>query len=219
MKYPLLNIVTTTYFPDNAQGRRRADFAQKCIRSWNKYLHYDGPITIHIADDGSPINTILRNEPNIVRSYGDRKGVGASLNRGLQTSFVVSPLVVYIMDDWMLEEKIHLSPWVRLLLEDKDIGIVRLGPPHPGLTGEVINYPHGWALKLDRHHFAYGLRPAIYHKRFFDAYGWFNEGESAVETERKFNINFCESEGPCIIHAIFSPWKHMRTLDLGELEP
>ena len=87
--------------------------------------------------------------------------------------------------------------------------MVRLVPPHPGITGKVRMFPTGWAFVVDRHHFAFAFRPALYHQRFIDAYGWFSEGTSALECERRYNEHFARTPGPEIIYALPYPWVHV----------
>ncbi|MDZ4246457.1 MAG: hypothetical protein U1D67_04975, partial [Dehalococcoidia bacterium] len=196
----LINIVVTTYYPDSELGRMRKAAAQNVMKSWDA-LVYEGHLQLIMEDDSV------------------RKGVGASLNRGFKRAFQTSPLAMYMVDDWMLNEYYDLDPWVKLIEEHEDIGMIRLGPPHPGLTGKIVHDDNRWYMRLDRHDYVYGMRPALYHKRFFDAYGWFKEGVSAVECEQDYNVRFCDSRGPDIIYALPTPWEHIRTLDLGELQP
>lgn len=206
-----LTILTTTYYPDTELGRRRYEVALKCVDSWFYNFNYKC-LNIHAADDGSEFKTKYH-------SRQERKGIGASLNAGFKASFEGSDIVMYIVDDWNLKDKIDLNPWVNLLLNHKTIGMVRLGPPHPDLTGTIKMFQEGFAIVLDRHNYAYSMRPALYHKRFFDAYGWFKEGISCWECERLYNENFCRTQGPDIVYALHVLWEHIDTLQLGELEP
>lgn len=227
---PRVNIVATTYYPTSQKGIDRLASLKHCIESWAENLKYRGNLGLHIADDGTRLPDFLEElgliwqrrrppMPRLTNSWQNRKGVGASLNQGFANVFIDSPFAMYIMDDWFLEQEIDLNPWVALLLRDESIGMVRIGPPHPGLTGKIVNYPEGWGLLLDKHDFAFGMRPALYHERFFEAYGYFSEGDSAVECERKYNVHMCDSPGPDIVYAVIQPWHHMRILDLGEVEP
>lgn len=221
---PLVTIITTTWYPHSEGGKKRAIYATKAAESWYKHLIYDSYMKLHVADDGSQIPvpdfSNISNSLPVIYSRQDRKGIGASLNTAFQTAFKNSPIAIYIVDDWVLLQDIDITPWVRLLMSNDKVGMVRLGPPHPGLTGKVVNYPQGWGLLLDRHDFAYGMRPAIYHRRLFEAYGWFMENINCWECERIFNENICsQPEKPDIIYALFNYWKHERTLDIGQLEP
>ena len=89
-------------------------------------------------------------------------------------------------------------------------------------------FSQGWGLRLDPHHFAFGHRPALYHKRFFDAYGYFEEGVSALECERLYAEHFCRErpdlfaiDQPCpdIVYALSYPWVHLGEAEVGDVEP
>ena len=215
----MITIITTTYYPDSKLGRERADVAGQAIESWFNHLKYDGEFRLHIADDGSGIAFEIGGGYNKMVSRQHRKGVGASLNTGFKSAFTHSPLALYIVDDWILQKDLDLNPWAALLTKNESLGIVRLGPPHPGLTGEVIKYEQGWALSLDKHDYAYAMRPSMYHKRFFDAYGWFSEQINCWECERIFNEHVCATNGPGIVYALPDSWYHKDTLPLGTMEP
>lgn len=207
-----LTIVTTTYYPNTEQGNERYKQFRECMQSWLYGLIYDKGLGIHVADDGSEINIKYS-------SHQKRKGIGASLNTGFKKTFENSPIAMYIVDDFMLDCEININPYVELLKNNEHIGMVRIGPPHPDLTGTVKLFNEGWALVLNRHNYAYSMRPAIYHKRFFDAYGWFDEGISCWECERLYNERFCASQGPEIVYALPNPWEHIDVLPLGQIEP
>lgn len=221
---PPVTIVMTTWFPPGDDGARRLDAVWETMASWRKHLRYEGPLHLHIADDGSDpghLQTIAglwlaADEPTLSRQV--RKGVGASLNAGFGAAFVRSPVVLYAVDDWALTSDLDITPWVRLLLHD-DIGMVRLGPPHPGIRGRVEMFEVGWLLRLERVCFAFAHRPALYHQRFIESYGPFDEGISALECERVYNERFCRRDGPGIVLALPHPWKHIDSIELADMEP
>jgi hypothetical protein len=223
--------------------------AKAALSSWLRELHYDGQITIHVADDGSTLLDYPRMLGSLVESHvarhdiempiefsrGERKGVGASLNRAFRAGFERGDLVLYLVDDWLLASRYDLNPWARMLVEREDIGMVRLGPPHPHLTGtiEALTEDYqGWGLVLDRHHFAFGHRPALYHQRMIDAYGWFSEGVNAYDCERLYAERYSISPpwhskpangaphgSPDIVYALPHPWHHLGTTEFAHIEP
>lgn len=223
--YPALTIVMTTYFPEGEMGRLRKLAAVKTLYSWRKHLRYVGDIRLHVADDGS--EHASSDLPSLwcpCGSYSQqqRKGVGASMNTGIKRGFERSPLVAMFMDDWSLTETFDITPWARLLLERNDVGMVRLGPPHPGTSGVVEAFTEewqGWGLRLDRSGFAFGHRPAIYHRRLFDSYGYFAENTNALECERLYNETFRGTQGPDVVLALPHPWFHINTTSMSGVEP
>lgn len=202
--------------------------AREALSSWQQHLLYPaGDVFLHVADDGSvpdgyperfgPFHDSRFGEPSFSRQ--ERHGVGASLNAGFAEAFKRSPFALYFVDDWALTGDLDLTAWVRILLEDESIGMVRLGPPHPDLTGRVKHTPIGWYLRLDRHHYAFAHRPALYHERFLTAYGAFEEDVNAYDCERIYAERFCKTAGPDIVYALPYPWSHVGTVELAGVQP
>lgn len=239
MSLPPITIVMTTYFPPGEIGARRAEAAAETLTTWVEHLRYDGELHLHIADDGSDRKHFLKLPTNHTRHFSslygssqERHGVGASLNAGCRAAFKASPdgLALYAVDDWTLTAPLDLTLWAQLI-GPAGIGCLRLGPPHPGLTGTVkhwdnhgeIDHPGIWWLDLDRHHFAFGHRPALYHRRMFDDYGWFDEDVNAYDCERLYNDRFgMRNAGSSIGLALHHPWKPIAEepeLELAGIDP
>lgn len=210
MEYPSITIVMTTWFTQT----QRIEVALEALNSWKNYLIYAEELRLHVADDGSALDWNPEKvwDGKITRSRQERLGVGASLNAGFKQAFKTSPLVLYAVDDWQLTEPFDITPWVRLLLEREDVGIVRLGPPHPHLKGTILPYTEewqGWALRLDRYGLAVGHRPELFHQRMLDYYGLFDERVNAQECERLYSVRWAADErGPDIVMALPHPWFH-----------
>lgn len=249
---PPLSIIMTTWAPDNEVGYSRLDSGKEALESWGLRLRYDGRLHIIIADDDSTLPEYLgelgETAHDLLALYGGgfqaidvlpaapRGGVGRSLNRGFAAAFKTSPLAAYFVDDWALRVPLDLTPWATLLMRDESIGMVRLGPPHPGLQGTVEMVEEGWTLRLDATAggFVFGHRPALYHRRFYEAYGWYTEGASAFEVERIFNEHFCRlwSDNhvrrlsgepapvlPGVVYALPHPWEHIGRAEVGDVTP
>ena len=81
-------------------------------------------------------------------------------------------------------------------------------------------FRQGWGLRLERYGFAFGHRPALYHRRMIDAYGFFDENCSALECERLYNERFSTTKGPDILLALYTPYEHDDSLEsLSGVEP
>lgn len=222
---PRVTVVMTTYFPPGEGGASRQRAAIETLASWKTHLRYDGEIALHVADDGSG----LEHWPALLFGWDDRQdgsrqerhGVGASLNAGCKRAFARGDIALYAVDDWLLTADLDITPWVDLLMRGDGVCMVRLGPPHPDLSGTVMHLGDlGWALRLDRHHFAFGHRPALYHPRMFEAYGEFAEDVNAYECERLYNERFCSIPGPDIVLALPHPWMpHPGSIELADINP
>ena len=225
----MIVIVCTTYFPPGEMGERRVSESMRTVDSWQRHLQYEGDLRLHVADDGSDAELLKRFLGGIswdaTVTMQRRMGVGASLNAGMAHAFAQRALALYAVDDWTVRADFDLTPWARLLLaspedERRPVGMVRLGPPHPWITGQVETFRDGWGMRLDRHHYAFGHRPALYHHRMIDHYGWFAERVNAYECERMYAERFAAlTDGPDIILALPSPWDHDSTVELADIEP
>lgn len=220
-----ITIVVTTYFPEGAIGDSRFKSARATLESWDQHLRYDGPFQCVIVNSAGPIpekrqNTLLKKLHGSYTFLDHQGGVGGSLNLGFKWAGERdSPLVLYAADDWALDADLDLTPWADLLIAQPNAAVVRLGPPHPDLTGQVLMLPQGWVLRLDRHHYAFGHRPALYHQRLIEHYGWFDERSNAWECERLYNEHFCATPGPEVVYALPYPWRHVGETEVGDLEP
>lgn len=228
MNYPPITIVMTTFIPTGDDGDKRILVEDAALQTWADNLKYRGKINLHIADDGSVKEGIhipnrwMRNLDSLSYSSQSRKGVGASLNAGFRKAFETSPLAIYLADDWSLIEPLDLTPWAQLLMEREDVGVVRFSPPHPSIRGSVEAFTtnlQSWGLRLDRYGYAYGHRPALHHKRFWDAYGEYAEKCTALECEDRYNLNYCSKEGPDVILTLPSKFEHLSSVELAYVNP
>lgn len=232
---PVVTIVATTYF--DVEREKRMEAFRTALASWAVHLQYDGRLAIHIADDGaaddpwprivaapfvqSCMTVFGRDRDGIVvsTSWQQRRGVGASLNAGFEVAHDGGGIALYLVDDWELLAPLDLTPWVRVMLDDPSVGMVRLGPPHPWLTGTIQTFPSGWGMRLDRHHYAFGHRPALYHPRMREAYGPFAEMVNAYDCERLYAEHWARTAGPDIVLALPDLWRHIDGVELADIEP
>lgn len=215
-------IVLTTYLdlPD-AEKEQRLRALRTTIASHETYLERSDLQSI-IVHDGPDTRPAENGAWHACRELwtGGHRGVGASLNIGFEVAFAYAPYALYVVDDWELMAPFDMEPWITLLEKNEDIGAVRLGPPHPDLTGMIKHFSEGgWAMRLDRHNFVFSFRPTLFHKRFFEAYGPLPEGVSSFDAEDIYNKHFCETFGPDIYYALPYPWQHLETVELAGITP
>lgn len=223
---PDVTVVMTTWFPPGEEGAKRLDIAKEALASWEVMLYNKVGIPyLHIADDGSDPDLVTelmefrRNFEMPSVSSQQRHGVGASLNAGFRQAFRRSDFVLYAVDDWRLNYQFDLTPWIQLLDDRPDIGAIRLGPPHPDLTGTIVHDNDRWFLRLDRHHFAFSLRPTLFHRRMLETYGRFEEDVNSYDVERLYSKRFNAMEGPDIVYALPYPWDHIYGVELAHINP
>lgn len=212
-----IGIILTGWYPNGPDGDSRLATAYTSIESWQRSM----PSARLYIIDGSKDNRAKELCGVFETLYPQQGsgGVGEALNIGIRAALERSPIVFYAADDWELLGRFDFRPWVRLLETNSTLGMVRLGPPHPGISGTVEMNEYGWHLRLDRHHFAFGHRPALYHARMFEHYGWLKEGVSPLECEDDYNMRFCHSTGPDIALALPHPWEHIGEVELGYMQP
>jgi len=190
---PLTTIITT-YDPGDG---KRTQVASRTIESLLQYLQYDNLQWI-IADDGSAeghvetLTKLLEGKPYHI-SVVPRLGVGASKNAALHKAFEISPMVLLLEDDWVLTRPLNPAPYVNLLTEHEDLGMVRFGYLGGNLEAVFEGDAHlsYWRLKRGSGVYVYSGQVSLRHKRFYDVVGFHQEGISPGEEElemcKRFN--------------------------------
>lgn len=221
-------IIMTTLAHNNADGEIRAANALQAVNSWDRNLKAESLIDLHISDDGSSLPGYPQDHLTEIWGWHgkgpchtrqERGGVGASLNAGLEHHLYAN-IYAYFVDDWELTQTLNLQPWIDLLNRDSSIGMVRLGMPHPWISGEAVHEDGLWYMRLHPHHYAFGHRPALIHRRMHDKLGLYKEGVTALECEADFNKRWVEYQTHHadlnIVLAIHNPFQHLDGPEFGE---
>lgn len=127
-----LTIMLLTHASDMKSPRVK--YAERTIKATLDHLKFDGEISVHIADDGSP----ERHRENLkkiaggyahVHSVGvtnaEGRGYGASYNLATQAVHPGVDFVLPLEDDWELREDLDVSPYIEALRQGYNC--VRLG--------------------------------------------------------------------------------------------
>lgn len=193
----------------------RLEDALQTIRSVKEHLVWPN-VGWHIADDGSPEGyvdqlraeigpgyevTVTNAQPDRIAN-GNHQQVGRNMNLGAKEAFRRADLVLWLEDDWELKEDLNLGPFVNLLQERSEIGMVRLGYLHLDLEAEILGAAGNlwWLLKRTGHHYTFAGHPSLRHKRFYDCYGEYDEGLDIGATEDTFCSRFENKvDGPGIV--------------------
>jgi len=228
-------MIATTWCPDGDMGGPRLASFIRALKTWNDGLHFDGAIDLIVADDGTTGDLFQRmiaveslwHRGTFQVTRDHKRGVGGSLNRGWKMSN--NQIVLYAVDDWKLIAELVLDPWVQLLEEREDVGVVRLGPPHPGNVLRVSAWTdnwQGWAGEI-RPAASEGIivseRPALWHRRMIDTHGPFEEGCSALECEAaydaRYHADFAAGHWKKVLLALPHPWMHLEPNTLSGVNP
>lgn len=173
-------------------------------------------ISFYVADDGSPkehmdaiIETIKNNGVSLlgfhnerIRDFGNESTYhsGIGWNKGLMACHVNSAIVMIEEDDWELRQPLDIRPYVRLLEEREDIGIVRLGHLAVGSTVEIVGYDGIHYLEYMRgRQYCYSGNPYLRHRRFSEDYGMFAENLNPGEMELAMDAAFQAKTDSCKI--------------------
>lgn len=200
---PTICIVLLTYL--------RTDLALRTIQGVVENLDYPNR-TWYIADDGSPLehlNTLLKELKDKGESvyayhnenFGKRPFCGRGWNHALTRAHNLSDFVLWLEDDWHLDVKLDLRPYVRLMLERPDAGMVSMRGLSTGLRLEVDGHRGIHYLKVlregSRHSMAYSGNPLLRHVRFME-YGLFSTIDTPGDIEVDYDNRYRGHHGPDI---------------------
>lgn len=185
---------------------KRLEVAIATIRGIKERIHYPN-LSWHIADDGSGGSHIQKLIEEIDSNYEitvtDTGGhsVGKSMNMGIEAITKRANIWLHWEDDWLPNMDIELVPCVRLLEENKQIGMIRLGRLEVGLHGETIvgGDRIWWKLDKSKNEWCWTGHAAVRHVRFHQAYGKYTEGLTPGRTELSLQHNFNTKKGPDIV--------------------
>jgi len=194
--WPLVSCLIITY--------KRTDLAVRTIRGVKEKLDYPNVGWV-IADDGSPDGHVealmeaIGHDVAVVNA--NRKGVGVSMNAGAAKCLEFGNYILWLEDDWELQQPFDLKPCVQIMEERENIGMVRLGYMSPGIEGQLISAADRlwWKLKKNSDTYVFSGHASLRHRRFISAYLPYAEGLAPGETELYMCGTFNNKEGPDIV--------------------
>jgi len=203
----------------------RTEYALRTISSTCKNLNYPG-IAWYVADDGSPIihfkavmNHLRLNNQIVFGSHNKKMGPGKSWNTAIEKALEHAEIILWLEDDWNLGWPLDIHPYVRLLQEREDIGMVRLGYLAVELNCTVKGHNGIHYLQMSKDtQYAYSGNPSLRHRRYFDAYKKYPEDKNPGDCEIHHDRDVREKlEGPEIWWPAAMPncgwgaWQHIGT--------
>lgn len=200
----------------------RTEEALETVRSTCWKLGYpEELIGWYIADDGSKpehhskiLEVLGAYGKRIIGEHNERfrdddsHNCGKGWNKGLGICHQYSDFVLWLEDDWKLESSLDLKPYVKLLQEREDVGIISFRILSVGADVHTVGYDGRHYLKYLRStQYAYSGNPLLRHGRFTRHYGWFAEDRNPGDIELELDSRFREKEGPDIWRPVdISPW-------------
>jgi len=212
---PSLPLIFLTY----GASEQRTEYARRTLVSAMTYLRYSGELLWMVADDGSDndhwnLVTSLADPLAHLSFRSDRAGYGANANRAWANASSISPVSLWLEDDWELSEPIDLTEYVEILMYYYSVGMIRLGNLPTGLSMKSVGYSSKVCLEIDRgSQYAFSGNPHLKHIRFREAYGDYPEGLSPGDTEVAYDHQIRNLSGPTIIRPAelgqWGPWGHI----------
>lgn len=190
----------------------------------------------YIADDGSPGDhvkvlldcltsrgeLVLGSTTERLRLPGeeDTYHSGRVWNRGLGICHQFSDFVLWLEDDWRLDERLDLRPYIKLLADldgtkpaegdaNPKVGLISFRVLSVGSDLHSVGYDGIHYLKyLRTTPYAYSGNPHLRHARFTSHYGWFAESSHPGEIELDMDSRYrADDTGPDIWRpAMINPW-------------
>lgn len=175
---------------------QRTEIALRTVLGIINYLDYEGATGWYIAVDSDNYDhamkiteTLAEHGQHLIGQHCQKfvpgtTHAGASWNLALKECMDWSDFVLWMEDDWILPEKLDIHPFIDLLVEREDIGMVRLGGMAVGSDLHSVGYDGIHYLEyLDTQQYAYSGNPHIRHKRFVEAYGYYTTDRNPGEME------------------------------------
>jgi hypothetical protein len=182
------------------------------ISALSGWLGYNGPRRFHIADGGSPQEHI---DYYLKILTGEKVSVEVTDNLSDMVNSCArhgGDLWLCTLDDFCPRYRFNISPDARLLMENEDIGVVRMarlaffgsGSGDPETSADLVqnNGLHWWKLSKERSKDNYmaTIGTHLYHRRFWDAYGDIEAcpPNTPGQAELLGNKRFREKQGPTV---------------------
>lgn len=216
---PKLSIVMVSY--------KRTEMALRTLRSTSQNLIYPKELRgFYLGDDGSNQKDFLKlleclgeNQENVLGYHNERLRkpehkdtffAGLGWNKALGIAYQNSDFVLFLEDDWELEQPFDIVPYVKLLQENERVGIVSFRILSVGNDVHTVGHGGQVYLKyLRTTQYSYSGNPHLRHARFVRYYGWFDEtvNPGGIELKQDDKYRLDVEDGPEIWRPVtVDPW-------------
>lgn len=209
---------------------RRTEMALETIRSTIENLNFPKDQRAwYIADDGSDrehiekILSLLRENGEELIGYHTEKmrrrgeensfHAGLGWNRCLGNCHQYSDYVLWLEDDWKLDEPLDMTRYMNVLESRDDVGAISFRILSAGANVHTVGYNGEIYLQYLRDtQYAYSGNPHLRHARFTNQYGWFADDRNPGLIELHMDDQYRLREGSWIWRpasiSIWGSWKH-----------
>lgn len=218
----MITVIMSTY--EDGKGFR-SKYALQTAQALYSKLKNTTPMKMHIADDGSFNVEFIEQIRNLENAWPDfgytnakRSGIGASLNLALE-EVADDDLWMYTTDDWVLTHEFDMARALKLINNGYDL--VRIGPVHPNLTCRTMFSTRvGWWLDISAANggFAFGTRPFLATKEFYNKVGKFDEMVNAYDMERLYCERVAKQNIRIAAMWLHGPWLHIGDYKVGHID-
>jgi hypothetical protein len=204
------------------QTYKRTEYALRTIAAAKHLLHYGGPMHWYVADDGSPPEhwfAVMNALPNATEFHSVRRGYGANANAAWDAA--KSDLTFWLEDDFELQSPLDLTPHAYALMDNPELGMVRLGYIDPLMCEPSQDFrgrryhtlPRAWP---DTRFYAFTGHPSLRHRRYYETYGDYPTGLVPGDTELGYAYQYRVGDGPLIVWPEGMPnegtWAHIGSI-------
>jgi len=145
----------------------------------------------------------------------DSYNAGLGWNKVLGLCHQSSDFVLWLEDDWELDEPLDLVPYVKLLQDEQEVGLCTFRILSTGAELFTVGYYGRIYLQYERRtQYAFSGNPYLRHARYTKKYGWFAEDRNPGLMElAQDDMYRLAMEGPRIVRPFaidqWGAWKHI----------
>ena len=183
---------------------RRTQYAVATIKAMRRHFKCDN-YAWYVADGGSnaehmqAIASALTGEP-LLGHHSILESSGAMQNRTVREVLKATDILFFLEDDWVLNRELDVRPYLTLLRDTPELGMVRFGYLGVGSDVRIEGYSGAYYLRFLRStQYAYVGGPSLRHRRFVEAYGMFLENVTAGQVEVDYDGRLRMTTGPEIV--------------------
>lgn len=183
----------------------RTHYALRTIESVINRLRVPGRLCWYLADDGSEdvhVASCLREleGQDVIGMHSERIGYGAGANRAWHVAHDHADITLWLEDDWELKKPLDVSPYVTMLNERDDVGMIRIAHLSINLHAKTVGYRGNHYLLFDwDRQYTFSGNPSLRHRRAREYWGPYPEGLNPGDTEIAYDSQVRNAQGPAIV--------------------